>query len=129
MKSEKRWYQSKAIWAGVATVIAAVLTFLADRYDWGTGAVTSITSAVTALMAIIGRVTAKTRISKAKKKTAMLLMLLCVVSIGGCATMQRSVQDAANCVQRCAQQCLVDAVTKAAMECMLPGAGDGEAKD
>lgn len=66
--TEKNWYRSKTIWGGVIALVAAVAGLFGVEVDAATGtdltaAATDTAAAVGALIAILGRLDAKSTIA------------------------------------------------------------------
>lgn len=73
MEEVKGYLQSKTVWAGVLTVVvslgsAAGLTFGEGFIDEASALAVSITTAITGLVAIYGRVKATTKLVSKKEK-------------------------------------------------------------
>ncbi|MDZ7822827.1 MAG: hypothetical protein U5K75_01450 [Ahrensia sp.] len=67
MQNEKPWYLSKTIWAAVISILATVATFFGVPIDEAgrqglTDGLLQIVSAVAGVFAILGRVTANSKL-------------------------------------------------------------------
>lgn len=61
---EKKWYQSKAVWAGILGIVIATITAVDASFGTGlmTNPITQTILAVLSALGIYGRVTATTKI-------------------------------------------------------------------
>ena len=90
MNTQKQWWQSKTMWAGIVTlVIGALGTLGLDNFEGQNAAIVEkimqIVTGLGGIMTIIGRATARTEITPIKKKTAVVLLCLAIIIMaGGC---------------------------------------------
>lgn len=94
MEEQKQWWQSKTMWAGIVTLAIGILgttglASLEGEQDVLVEKIMQIVTAVAGFIAIYGRITAKTTISK-KNSGAKILILFVLLPVVGCSQVQMS---------------------------------------
>lgn len=100
MESTKQWYKSKTIWASLVTVVIGLLaTFgaidLEGEQDSIVDSIMQIVTLVSGIVALIGRVRAKSKISGNSGGSYVLILLICMTiafGVGGCGDVNMSPQ-------------------------------------
>ena len=99
MENSKEWYKSKAVWASLVVVIVGTLGMfglgeLEGEEETITELVMQIVTVVSSIVALVGRVTAKSKIGSGGSAISPLLMLslvaLLALSLPGCGKVRMS---------------------------------------
>jgi hypothetical protein len=90
MESSKEWYKSKTIWAALVTVVVGTLAMagvgeLEGQEDSLVELIMQIVTLVSGVLALVGRITAKAKVS-GPGGSSLLLLALGLLLIGGCVT-------------------------------------------